>query len=134
MWFVTVLAIASAIFSAALFFAPLIIAWLHPLLDKVPLGGRGNSLVHYIFDIPFVFAVHIYESIQCTKHKTATRSQFRGPGSFAVFRNLLFFIWILVCIHLACHESRTDSILSTLFCFCEKTWTGAQKDLRITPD
>ena len=72
MWFVTVLAIASAIFSAALFFAPLIIAWLHPLLDKVPLGGRGNSLVHYIFDIPFVFAVYIYESIQRTKHKTGT--------------------------------------------------------------
>ena len=110
MWFVTVLAIASAIFSAALFFAPLIIAWLHPLLDKVPLGGRGNSLVHYIFDIPFVFAVHIYESIQRTKHKTATRSQFRGPGSFAVFRNLLFFIWILVCIHLAWGEGCDTSM------------------------
>ena len=104
MWFVTVLAIASAIFSAALFFAPLIIAWLHPLLDKVPLGGRGNSLVHYIFDIPFVFAVHIYESIQ----RTSTRLRL-GPNS----------------------EGQVHLLFFATFCFsfgflCVSTWLGVR--------
>ena len=41
--------------------------------------------------------------------------------------------WGLWHIH-GCHESRTESNFSALLCFCEKTWTGAQKDLRINPD
>lgn len=110
MWFVLVIAIASAIFSAAWTFAPLIFLWFHPLLDKVPLGGLGNILVHCNFDTPFVFAVSTYAFIQRTRYKTVTRSQFRGPGSFAVFRNLLILFWVLVCIHLAWGEGCDTSM------------------------
>ena len=146
MWFVLVI-LAFAFYCVTWPFASLFLLWLLPLLDKAPLGCLGYNLEHWCkFDTPTTFTVPTFVFNLRSGNQTVTRSQFRG---LHIRLCIVYLIFVLISLygHTTSCAIRGEGCAITMDGMgadwnseyqhsfdCEKSWTGAQKDLRIISD
>ena len=111
MWIVFLFALVLTLLYTAWTNLSLISSWLHPLLDKVPLGGLGSIPDYWLnFDITSLIVVPGIAYNQRPGFTTAARSQFRGPGLTLLFRYLLISICVILGIYLAWGEGCDTSM------------------------